>query len=208
MATFQFTHPDKFDFSKPQMWEKWFQRFERFRSASGLAEKDQAIQINSLIYCMGSKADDILDSLTLTNDEKRVYATIAKKLGEYFIPKRNVIFERVKFNQRVQLEGENVDSFVTSLHKLAKNCAFGTLHNKLIRDRLVVGLRDHRVSEKLQLDPDLTLERALTQARQHEAVKSQQSVVRGQKSESVDAVKTKMDKMASTKHSSLHKCKR
>ena len=52
----------------------------------------------------------------------------------------------------------------------------------------------------------MTLERALTQARQHEAVKSQQSIVRGQKSESVDAVKTKKDKKASTKHSSLQKC--
>ena len=108
----------------------------------------------------------------------------------------------------MQFEGENIDSFVTSLHKLAENCAFGTLHNELIRDRLVVGLRDHRVSEKLQLDADLTLERALTQARQHEAVKSQQSVVRGQKSESVDAVKTKIDKSVLTKHSSLHRCKR
>ena len=49
------------------------QWFERFRSASGLAEKDQSIQINSLIYCMGNEADDILDSLTLTNDEKKVY---------------------------------------------------------------------------------------------------------------------------------------
>ena len=82
------------------------------------------MQINSLIYCMGSETDDILDSLTLTNDEKNVYASVAHKLGEYFIPKRNVIFERVQFNQRVQLEGEEVDSFVTSLHKLAENCAF------------------------------------------------------------------------------------
>ena len=140
---------------------------------------------------MGSETGDILDSLTLTNDEKKVYATVAKKIGEYFIPKRNVIFERVQFNQRVQFEGENVDSFLTSLHKLAENCAFGTLHIELIRDRLVGGLCDHRVSEKHQLDQNMTLERVLTPARQHEAVKSQQSVVRGQKSESVDAVKTK-----------------
>ena len=91
---------------------------------TSLAEKDKAIQINSLIYCMGSETDDILDSLTLTSDKKNVYASVAHKLKEYFIPKRNVILERVQFNQRVQLEGETVDSFVTSLHKLAENCAF------------------------------------------------------------------------------------
>ena len=122
------------------MWEKWFQCFERFRSASGLSDKPPEIQINSLIYCIGSEADDILDSPSLTVDQKKEYGTVTKSLTEYFIPKRNVIFERVQFNQRVQLEGENVDSFVTSLHKLAEYCAFGALHNDLIRDRLVVGL--------------------------------------------------------------------
>ena len=85
--------------------------------------------------------------------------------------------------------GGGVDSFVTSLHKLAEYCAFGALHNDLIRDRLMVGLRDHNVSEKLQLDAELTLEKALAQVRQHEAVKAKQPVLQGHKSESVDAEK-------------------
>ena len=96
-------------------------------------------------------------SLSLTIGQKKEYGTVTESVTEYFIPKRNVIFERVQFNQRVQLEGENVDSFVTSLHKLAEYCAFGALHNDLIRDRLVVGLRDHKLSEKLQHDAELTL---------------------------------------------------
>ena len=76
---------------------------------------------------MGSEAGDILDSLCLTIDQKKKeYGTVTRSLTVYFIPKRNVSFERVQFNQRVQLEGENVDTFVTSLHKLAEYCAFGT----------------------------------------------------------------------------------
>ena len=73
MATFQFAHPENFDFTKPQMWEKWFQPFERIRLASGLSVKPPEIQVNSLIYCMGSEADDILDSLSLTTDQKKEY---------------------------------------------------------------------------------------------------------------------------------------
>ena len=42
-----------------------------------------------------------------------------------------------------------------------------------------MGLRDARLSEKLQLDPELTLEKAVTQVRQAEAVKQQQLLVRG-----------------------------
>ena len=213
MATYQFVHPEKFDFTRPQEWEKWIQRFERFRIASGLVDQPQKSQVNSLIYCMGSEADDILDSLNLSAEQKQVYDTVTGKLKDYFVPKRNIIFERVQFNQRVQREGESVDSFVTSLHKLAENCVFGTLKNDLIRDRLVVGLRDSRLSEKLQLDAKLTLETALSQARQSEAVKKQQSVVRGQTLESVDAVKTrtkwpKKNKQTVNKSTSLVKCKR
>ena len=48
------------------------------------------------------------------------------------------------------------------------------------QDCLVVNLQDSKVSETLQLDPDLTLDKAVTTARQQEAVK-QQEVVRGSK---------------------------
>ena len=56
---------------------------------------------------------------------------------------------------------------------------FGTLHDELIRDRIVVGLLDQKLSEKLQLVSDLTLEKAINSGRQTEVVKTQQSVVRG-----------------------------
>ena len=96
----------------------------------------------------------------------------------YFNVQRNTIFERARFNLRKHEEGESVDQFITSLYTLAEHCDYGELKDKLIRDRIVVGLRDAKISEKLQLDPALTLEKAVTQARQKEAVHEQQSIVR------------------------------
>ena len=49
----------------------------------------------------------------------------------------------------------------------------------MIRARIVVGLLDDTLSEKLQLDARLTLETAVTIARQSEEVHKQQTVVRG-----------------------------
>ena len=49
----------------------------------------------------------------------------------------------------------------------------------MIRDRIVVGIRDSALSERLQLDPDLTLEKAKTLVRQREAVHEQQAILRG-----------------------------
>ena len=90
--------------------------------------------------------------------------------------KRNVIFERAKFNSRNQQEGESVDSFTTELYGLARYCNFGALKEELIRDLIVVGLRNRDLSEKLQIDPKLTLEKAINLARQRETVKQQQSI--------------------------------
>ena len=156
MATFQVTAPESFDTHYPENWTKWIRRFERFRQASGLASKSEENQVNTLVYSMGDEADDILASFGLTEDEKKVYDTVKGKFESYFIRRRNVIFERAKFNRRDQKEGESVDSFITALHGLAEHCKFGVLREEMIRDRIVVGLKDLALSEKLQMDPDLT----------------------------------------------------
>ena len=52
---------------------------------------------------------------------------------------------------------------------LPKKAAF-TEKDVAVHDRLVVGLKDRERSEKLQLQPDLTLKAGITRARQHEQV--------------------------------------
>ena len=67
----------------------------------------------------------------------------------------NVVFERAKFNLRKQEEGETVDTFITSLCQLSEHCAYGNLRDELIRDRIVIGVRDKRLSMKLQMEKGL-----------------------------------------------------
>lgn len=61
-----------------------------------------------------------------------------------------------------------------ALYKLAEDCNYGNMKDEMIRDRLVVGIRDSNLSERLQLDLNLTLEKAKKAIRQREAVKEQQ----------------------------------
>ena len=70
----------------------------------------------------------------------------------------------------------------------------------MIRNCIVVGLLDNGLSEKMQLDPNLTLERAVSMARQSEAVHKQQGIVRctslmsGElESENMEAVNSRRD---------------
>ena len=78
----------------------------------------------------------------------------------------------------MQGQDEPVENFITDLYSLAEFCAYGSLKEEMIRDRLVVGIRNEKLSEKLQINASLTLESAVQQARQSESVKKQQAIIR------------------------------
>ena len=178
MAAFQIAPPEPFDFTVPENWLSWSRRFDRFREVSGLEMKDDGIQISTLVYAMGSKAEEILAAFTLTKTQREDYSQVKAAFDGHFLKKKNTIFERAKFNQRRQRKEETADSFITDLYTLAEHCEFGDLHDQLIRDRLVVGICDAKLSESLQMDPELTLTQGIQKVRQSETVKQQQSVVR------------------------------
>ena len=92
--------------------------------------------------------------------------------------RRNVIFERARFNRRTQQQGESVEDYITVLHQLADTCEHGDIKGEMIRDRLVVGIRDELLSERLQMESDLTLEKAKKLIRQSEAVQQQQGILK------------------------------
>ncbi|XP_078495910.1 uncharacterized protein LOC144751885 [Ciona intestinalis] len=187
---FQISPPEAFNFQRPQEWESWIGRFERYKEASGLVEASASKQVNTLMYLLGSKGDDILSSFHLTEQQAGSYAEIKGRFDNYFNVRRNVIYERSLFNRRYQYTGESVDDFITSLYTLASSCNYGQLREEMIRDRLVVGIGDRSLSERLQLMADLTLERAISVIRNTDVVKKQQPMLKEQHSYSLDLVRT------------------
>ena len=188
MASYQLAAPTQFNFTNPLSWPTWLKRFERFRTASKLDADTPEHQIDSLIYTMGEQAEDIFASFNMSGADAKDYDKLCNRFTHHFVVKHNVIFERSKFNRRIQGPNEPVDTFITSLHTLAETCKYGTLQDELIRDRLVIGLRDVALSERLQLDSDLTLATSVLKARQIEQIKRQQGELRGQQPVAVDAV--------------------
>ncbi|UYV60823.1 K02A2.6-like [Cordylochernes scorpioides] len=124
------------------------------------------------------KAEEILILFNLSEAQINDYKVVVYKFQDYFIGKRNVIYERAKFNRRSQGETEPVEEFITNLYVLAENCSYGILKEEMIRDRLVVGVKNFNLSEKLQLESELTLEKAIQIVRQSESVKNQQKEIR------------------------------
>ena len=159
-----------FCFAKPDEWPKWKQRFEQFRVASGLSDKSDERQASTLLYCLGADAEDVLLTTNITTEHRKKYQKVLEKFDEFFAVRRNVIFERARFNKRTQQQGESAEDYITVLHQLADTCEYGDLKEEMIRDCLVVGIRDEALFERLQMESDLTLEKAKKLIRQREAV--------------------------------------
>ena len=93
--------------------------------------------------------------------------------------RKNTIFGRARFNQRNQFAGESAEQYITTLYSLIESCEYGDLKDEMLRDRIIVGIRDVTMSERPQMHADLTLEKAKKLVRQREAVQEQHLLRQG-----------------------------
>ena len=184
MASLHLEVPEHFDFCSLDDWPRWKKRYEQFRLAYGLVSESETRQISTLLYCLGGDAEDVLSSTNITEDEWKQYSKVLEKFDSHFQVQRNLIFERARFNKRDQLEGESAEQYITALYQFAERCEYGNFKSEMIRDRLVIGIRDTALSEKLQMDPGLTLEKAHRLIRLREAVHEQQDTLKDPKKDS------------------------
>ena len=117
-----------------------------------------------------------------------------KKLNDFFKIRKNAIYERARFNRRVQWADESVKHFITNLYRLVKHCGYRELKKEMVRDRIVVRIRDSALSERLQLDSELILEKAKKLVWQKEAVHEHQQFLSSKSSEVLRAVVDAMTK--------------
>ena len=176
MAQLRLDPPEAFNFRSPDEWPHWKKRFQQFRLGSGLFEDSNAKQVSTLLYCMGQDAEETLASTNITATDREQYHRVLAQFDSFYKVRRNVIFERAKFNRRTQQRVESVEQFITALYHLAETCEHGALRDEMLRDRIVVGITDSSLSERLQMIKDLTL------VRQREAVHEQQLTLKGQSS--------------------------
>ena len=171
--------PQKIGSEQAEAWPRWLRRFERFRAASGLNSKSEYDKIEkTLFYAFGPAIEDIL--VTVKVDEtKSTYDEVIKTLDSYFGVRKNPVVCHARFNTRIQRQNESVDSFIQDLYRLADDCGYGTMRDILICDRIVVGVNDEALSDRMQINKNLKLEDAVEMARQSEARKQNRDLVRG-----------------------------
>uniref|UniRef100_A0A671NS01 Retrotransposon gag domain-containing protein n=1 Tax=Sinocyclocheilus anshuiensis TaxID=1608454 RepID=A0A671NS01_9TELE len=125
-----------------------------------------------LIHCLGAEGQRLYNTLPLEHDE---YSGTVSALTTFFQPKVNVVAERYRFIQRAQHVGESTDHYIAALRELVATCAFGTFENEMLRDQdqLIEKISVPRIRERLLLESDLTLDKALEIVRQIETASAE-----------------------------------
>ena len=73
MANVHFQPSESFNFHEPDEWPHQRKRFEQFRIASGLAAEEEERQVNTLLYCLGDDAEDVLRSTNISEADGKKY---------------------------------------------------------------------------------------------------------------------------------------
>ena len=58
--------------------------FEQFRSAAGLQDASAPKQVSTLLYCLGEEAESVLNSMNISEDDRKDYAAVLAKFDKFF----------------------------------------------------------------------------------------------------------------------------
>ena len=164
------------------------QQWQDYEVAPGLKKQEQKIRLATLRSAMGKDCLQIFLNLKLSSEQQKDMHECIDALEAYFKPKWTVVYERYLFNMSQQNPDEPVDGYVNRLRKAASTCQFGTLTEELIRDRLVIGLRDHATKLRLLKEDSLDINKALNICRSSEVVTSQLKAMKSEKNKSTEQV--------------------
>jgi hypothetical protein len=175
-----------------------------------MTDGDENKRVKMVKYLLGSSGRELYDTFDFVMPEaERTVKIILDKFDTYMDPKKNEIIERYTFFTRKQELGETIDKYFTELKMLSKDCNFATLRDSLIRDRIVCGIKDNQLRERLLRVADLTLDKCVKDCQASELSKLQMKTLdKDTPSTLVHAVSSRGHGGARPKHHNAYQTKR
>ena len=179
-------------------WILWKEELDIYIVAAGVTDKKQ--QKALLLHLGGRELREIYKTLKEESDD---YGAICNKLETYFQPRKNLTYERFKFKQARQEDGEAIPNYITRLRNLALHCEFNNPEEE-VRDTVVATCNSNQLKKKLLSEKNLTLEKVLSIGKEYEAVLSQveEMDVYRRKDRTVESDEENVMKVRSGKYSS------
>ena len=170
--------------------------WDLYKVASGLDQKDEKIQVATLLHVLGKECVEIFSIFVWdSEDDRDKIEAVEGKFKAHCAPLTSRHFNRYLSIEPKQQDGETVDEFCSALKTLAKNSDLGDKEESWITSMLVLGLKDPFSKERL-MEREQSLEKTLQAARFAEASKQHMKSTKeeGSKVEKVDVVDGKGQK--------------
>ena len=141
-----------------------------YHVASELNLASEEIQVASLKSVLGGDAFKLYVSLDKTGIDVSSCEAVLNFLEENLKPRKSKIVSRAEFNTCFQGKEEPFSQYLVRLRQIIVDCQYGTMKDELLCDRIVVGIADQGLRDKLLVKEDeLNLGSCLKVCKAHEA---------------------------------------
>lgn len=189
-------------------WPNWKRNFLVYMIASGKSTEPETIKIANFIWLVGTRGANIYNTLYPNDGSQnsllgtvragdaiiqRTLDEVLDKFDQHCLPQRNVTMESYKFNMIAQKERQPFTEFETELRTQLRHCEFKcecgkSYENRMLRDRIIVGIHDTKLQLKLLDGRDEELVRVIDTCKTYEAANANKGILNAKQC-SVDAVK-------------------
>lgn len=165
-------------------WRRWRRTFENYLVALGVVGNDapdEARKVAVFLHCAGEDAREAYGQFHFTGEEgdkSKVMKDVLRKFENYCNPRTNSIYNRRRFFEAKQNEGEQFDMFLLRVRRYAEACDFGDQLDYNVRDRILFGMIDDKLADRLmeKSDDELTVDNVIKWCRLAELSKINRGV--------------------------------
>lgn len=161
-------------------WGRFKSEWENYEIVTDLADVPEKKRAAVFLACVGTAAYSVFRTFKFEHEtDKSKVDKVIEAFEKHCIGEANVTYERFLFHQRVQQTGESFDDFFADLRKMAATCEFAALEDSLVRDRIVIGIRDDATRRRLLQIKKLSLADAVEACKASEATSRRLRVMGG-----------------------------
>lgn len=146
--------------------------------ASELNLASEEIQVANLKAVLGGDAFKLYVSLDKTGVDVSTCEAVLKFLEETWKPRKSKMVSRAEFNTCFQHKEEPFSQYLVRLKQIITDCQYGNMKDELLCDRIVVGIVDQALREKLlEKEDELNLANCLKVCKAQEASINYSSII-------------------------------
>src|SRR5215469_4141684 len=159
----QIPHPASLNFAGnvTNEWKRFRSQWQNYEIATDLVTETTDKRAAILLACIGSEAYELVQTFELSETDSRKVEKVIEAFDRHFVGQINVTYERYIFNRRIQETGETFNAFFSEIRKLVRSCEYSTLEESILRDRIVIGIKDDSTKKKLLQTRNLDLRQAI-----------------------------------------------